>query len=492
MLRLGAPIKDCVWVHRCVSVVIAGAFLLLVLSSAIFIATTRTQAQQKTSTTQTPIERTSPDASKPAPAQTPNSVQSQTDSNIDSLTLDEALKLANTQASIYQQAKINEDIAAEDVKQARAAFLPKVSAPLSYLYTSPLLGAPPGTPREPSFIANNAVNEYEALVNVSGDFDIAGRLRATLRKNQALLAAAHAGSEVARNALHQAVVESYFGLALATAQRRSAEQNLAASEEFERITTLLLQGGEVASVDVTRAQLQTTSRRDELEKARAAEIVSAGALRVLIGYDFTKPIGTLDLSIALPVDADLQHYSADMVSRRPEFAQLDAQREAAKQEKRAAHAERLPSLTYSVNGGFDTDSVKGPQLKEHTGVSAGISLNIPIFDSGAAKSRERQAHLREDLAESQRILALRGFTQQFYDAQANAIAAAARVRLAEIGIRQAQINLDASIARYRGGEAQIIEVTDAQTTLVAQRSAFHQAIFDYQTSLQRLKQATGQ
>src|SRR6266581_8250647 len=46
------------------------------------------------------------------------------------LTLDEALRLASAQASSFQQASINERIAAEDVKQAQAAFLPKVSAPL--------------------------------------------------------------------------------------------------------------------------------------------------------------------------------------------------------------------------------------------------------------------------------------------------------------------------------------------------------------------------
>ena len=123
------------------------------------------------------------------------------------LTLDEALRLASTQASNFQQAGLNERIAAEDVRQAKAAFLPRVEAPLSYLYTSPALGLPPGTPRAPSFIANNAISEYQGYVNVAGGFDIAGRLRATLAKNRALLEAAHAGTEVARRALVQAVID---------------------------------------------------------------------------------------------------------------------------------------------------------------------------------------------------------------------------------------------------------------------------------------------
>lgn len=408
------------------------------------------------------------------------------------LSLDEALRLANAQASAFQTAILNERIAAEDVRQAQAAFKPKISTPLGYIYTSPALGLPPGEPRGPSFVSSDGIGVYDALVNVSGDFDIAGRLRATLAKNRALLAAAHAGAEVARRELAQAVIEAYYGLGLANAQRRAAETNLEAAKEFEHITSLLLSGGEVASVDLTRAQLQTLARSDELEKARANEAVAAGSLRVLVGYDFARPINTTDLALALPVGSEYQQFQAEDVSRRPEFTQLDQQLRAARQEIRIARADRLPSLSYSFNGGFETDSIKTPRLKEHSGVSAGISFSIPIFDWGASRSREQQARLRVEVAENERTLTLRGFTQQFYAAQAQATNAAVRISLAREGVTKAQDNVAASIARYRAGEAQIVEVTDAQTTLVEQRSALYQAIFDYQTALARLRLATGQ
>lgn len=407
------------------------------------------------------------------------------------LSLDEVLRLANTQASAFQTAAINERIAGEDVRQAQAAFLPKVSAPLSYIYTSPALGLPPGEPRAPSFVSADGIGVTEALVNVAGDFDIAGRLRATLAKNRALLAAARAGTDVARRALAQAVVEAYYGLALASAQHRAAETNLAAAAEFEHITSLLLSGGEVAPVDLTRAQLQTLTRRDELERARVNEEIAAGALRVFVGYEFSRPVNTADLTLAIPTDSDYQQYRAEDVSRRPEFVQLDQELRAARAEIRIARADRLPSLSYSINGGFDTDSLKAPRLKEHSGVSAAITFSIPIFDWGATRSREQQARLRVQLAENERIIALRGFTQQFYAARAQVESAARRIASAREGVTKAQDNVAASIARYRAGEAPILEVTDAQTTLVEQRNALYQALFDYQTALARLKQATG-
>src|SRR5215813_1535258 len=182
---------------------------------------------------------------------------------LNAITVDEALRLADAQASVYQTARLNEKIAAEDVKQAQAAFMPKISAPLGYIYTTPAFGLPPGEPRAASFISSDAIGEYQAFLNVSGDFDISGKLRATLAKNRALLVAAHAGTDVARHALAQAVIEAYYGLSLASADRSAAEGNLAAAQQFESITALLLSGGEVAAVDLTRAQLQTLGRRND-------------------------------------------------------------------------------------------------------------------------------------------------------------------------------------------------------------------------------------
>ena len=408
------------------------------------------------------------------------------------LSLDEALRLANAQASTFKAAILNENIAAEDVKQAQSAFLPRVTAPLSYIYNTPASGLPSGQPREPSFIASDAIGAYEAFGSVSGDIDIAGKLRATLARNRALLAAAHAGADVARRALAQAVIEAYYGLALAVAERRAAEENLSAAEEFEHVTSLLLGGGEVPAVDLTRAQLQTLARRDELERSRVNEDVAAGSLRVLVGYEFSRPISTTDLALALPTSAEYQQFKAQDVSRRPEISQFEQQIRAARQEIRIAHADRLPSLSYSINGGFNTDSLTFPRLRQHTGMSAGFSLSIPIFDWGASRSREKQAQFRAELTENDRTVALREFTQQFYAAQRQAASAAARIGLARQAVSKAEENLSASIARYRSGEAQIVEVTDAQTTLVQQRTAFYQAIFDIQTALSRLKQATGQ
>ena len=167
-----------------------------------------------------------------------------------------------------------------------------------------------------------------------------------------------------------------------------------------------------------------------------------------------------------PLPKEIERFTADAISRRPEFTQFDAQRRAAEQEIRLARGERRPQLSYSVIGGFDSDSLKASPLKEHSGVAATISLTIPLFDWGASKSRERQATLRKQLIESDRMLALHTLAQQFYTARAQATAAASRIQLLTASLTDAQRNLDTSIARYRAGEAAIVEVTDAQNSFV--------------------------
>jgi outer membrane protein len=405
------------------------------------------------------------------------------------LSMEEAVRLALQQASTYQQASLNERIAAEDVRQARAAFLPKLAATLSFIHTSPASGV---SPRTASYIAANAVDEYLGLVGVSGELDLSGKLRATLDRNIALLEAAKSGTEVARRALVQATSDAYYGLALAAARRRGAEENLASAEEFERVTALSAKAGEVAPVDLDRARLQTITRRDELEQARAGEIAASSALRILVGYGFQQPIAAADLLGSVPRPEEIERLTADMISRRPEFAQLQAERRAAELGVRLARAERRPGVTYAVDGGVDTDSLRPTPLREHKGFSATVGVTVPIFDWGASRSREVQARDRAAIAESSRLTALRALEQQFFDSRAQALAAATRIRLASDGVAAAERNRDVSIARYRAGEAPILEVTDAQASLVAQRTAYYQALFDYQSARVRLSQATGQ
>ena len=400
------------------------------------------------------------------------------------LSIGDASQLALQQASAYQQAVIDEQIAALEVTQARAAILPKIRSTSTVTYNKPLTRQS----NDPSFIAENASHEYQSLVGAEGSFDFG--LRAALRRSRELLAAAQAGTEIARRELLRGLREAYFGMGLATAKRKSAEETLAAAQEFERVTALQHDGGEVPEVDVIRARLQTAQRRDDLEQARVQESVAAAALRILIGYKTEQGLAVSDLSPA-PSAADLERFTLASSAGRPEITQAAAQQRAAQDDISVARAERLPSLTYTADEGFDSPTLHPDDIRQHSGYLLTANLRIPIFDWGVARARQREAELRSDQAANQLTLVRRETEQQFLRAREEALASVRRVDNARTAVADAQRNVDISIARYRGGEAPIVEVTDALTTLAQLRTSLQQALFDFEVARAQLQEAAG-
>jgi outer membrane protein TolC len=398
------------------------------------------------------------------------------------LSLPEASSLALQQASAYQQALVEERSAALDVTQARAALLPKVRDSFTATYNKPLH---PGT-EEPAFIAQNAAREYQNLLGVEGSLDFG--TRAAVARARALLAAAHAGTEIARRALMRGVREAYYGYALAGAKRRSAEEALAAAEEFERVTTMQAKAGEVPDVDAVRARLQTAQRRDDAEQARAQETIAAATLRALVGYAPARELVVTELTAA-PTIADVERFHP---TPRPELAQAEAQLEAARADVDVARATRLPALTYSADEGFDSPSLHAEDIRQHRGYLVVANVNVPIFDWGVGRAKQRQAELRAQSAETQLALVRREVEQEFLAARETALAAVRRADNARAAVADAQRNVDVSIARYRAGEAPIVEVTDALTTLAQQRASYMQALFDYEMARARLQETAGE
>lgn len=425
-----------------------------------------------------------------------NRIEENWTENIKPLTIAEAIDLALKQASNFQAAQINEKIAMQEIKQAKAALYPRIAVNPTLIYTTPSLSnATNGTDtalRSPSFLGANAITEYQGIFNAAGEIDLSRRLRATIKRNQLLLEAARAGTDVARRELINAVSEAYYNLALATLLRRTAEMNLQTAQEFENNVKLQLDAGEVAPIDLTRAKLQTAQRRNELEQARANEAVSADALRVLIGYDFATPVAVEDLLTQMPQLDEIENLSESLIQMRPELRQFEAEKAAALQEIKIAKSERKPQITYSLNIGFISDSLRASRIKSSIGMQVNIGISIPLFDWGASRARQKQAELRVQQSENNRLLAMRQFAQAFFSAKTQAESAALRIRQLAESIRDAEANVNASLARYQAGEASIIEVIDAQNTLIGQKQALYQAIFDYQIARSRLLRAVGQ
>lgn len=401
------------------------------------------------------------------------------------LTRQQAVQRALAQLSSYSQALGNVTISGLDVGVAQAALKPRLELAPGVIFTTPAIRPGPSQ----SFVSANGILENTALLRLRGELDISGILDVEVQRTEALYAAAAAGSLVARQNLVLATEQAYFALSLASARVESSQRNLATAQEFEKVTRLLLQAGEVPGVDLERSRLLVRDRQAELENQRGLQKGAQASLRALLGMPAGELVETTRLSQLDPATEGVEVLPADTIERRPELAQLDAQLLATQREADLAQATMAPRLTYSLGLGADANSLRWQGFSEGLGLQAQLALLIPFSDGGVAEAKEKQAQLRASQLETAKVLARRQFVQQYESALALVQAARARIGLTRENLQQAEKIQGVAVARYRAGEARIIEVTDAQNALALQRLNWLQAQTDYQLAMAQLRYA---
>ena len=404
------------------------------------------------------------------------------------LTLDDALVRARRNSPQFQAALAEAQIAHEDAKQAKDALLPTITYNNEMLYTQ---GNGTGSVR---YIANNAVHEYTSQGNVHEVLSVAGIYE--VRRASAGAALARARAEIASRGLVVTVVQSYFGVLAAQSKANLAQKADDEGEQFLKLTQNLERGGEVAHSDVIKAELQAQERKRQLREALLTLLNARLDFAVLLFPDFSDRFVLADdlhASIPLPTLGEVQQQASN---ENPDVRAALASVEQATDEVGVERAAYLPSLSldyfygidaaqFATNGIFDNRSV--PNL----GSSAAASLNIPIWNWGATQSRVKQAQIRR--AQSARELS---YAQRKLLAEIQSLYNEAETALDELaGLQRsadlAGESLKLTTLRYKGGEATVLEVVDAQTTAALAANAYEDGAVRYRLALANLQTLTG-
>jgi outer membrane protein TolC len=404
------------------------------------------------------------------------------------LTLDEALVRARQNSPQFQAALGEAQIAHEDSKQAKDTLLPSVAYNNQVLYTQ---SNGVGGVR---YIANNAVHEYISQGNVHEALDVAGIY--AVRRALAAAAVARARAEIASRGLVVTVVQNYF--AALAGQRKADLAQKAADEgdQFLNLTKNLESGGEVAHSDVIKAELQAQERRRQLQEARLALLNARLDLTVLLFPDFSDRFElTDDLHASIPLPT-LDEVKAQASRENPDVRGAIAVVQQAKENVGFERAGYLPTLSLDYFYGIDasrfaTNSIfMGGQIP-NLGSSASVTLNIPIWNWGATQSRVKQAQIRQ--AQSIRELS---FAQRKLLAEIQSLYNEADTALNELSglSRSAELaaeSLRLTALRYKGGEATVLEVVDAQTTSAQAANSYEDGAVRYRVALANLQTLTG-
>jgi outer membrane protein TolC len=122
---------------------------------------------------------------------------------------------------------------------------------------------------------------------------------------------------------------------------------------------------------------------------------------------------------------------------------------------------------------------------------AQAQMTIPIWNWGATLSKVRQAHVR-----AQQALADLSFTERTLLANVSGYYAEAQTAQAQIASLRASLDLATeslrlTTLRYQTGEATVLEVVDAQTTLIQARNAYDDGLVRFRVALGALQTLTG-
>lgn len=404
------------------------------------------------------------------------------------LSLAQALNLARANSTVYQAALTEAASAHEDRTQARAALLPQVAYNNQYLYTQAnQLGAV-------RFIANNAVHEYVSQGNVHESIDLAAV--AAYRKVAAAAAVARAKAEIASRGLVVTVVQSYFSVLAAQNKLEAARRAAGEGDRFLELTQQLEHGGEVAHSDTIKAELQAQERRRQLQEAQLAVLNTRLDLAVLVFpnlQDNFVLVENLTASTPLPTMEEVQQQAA---RDNPDLRAALATVRMTGHDVIAARAEYLPSLGLDYFYGIDapqfaTHATIDGQRVTNLGSSALASLNFPVWNWGATRSRIHQAQLQQKQAKLEL-----SFAQRKLIAEIRSLYAEAETSLNELAGLQRSAELAAesqrlTTLRYKDGEATVLEVVDSQTAFVQAANNYQDGAVRYRVALANLQTLTG-
>lgn len=122
---------------------------------------------------------------------------------------------------------------------------------------------------------------------------------------------------------------------------------------------------------------------------------------------------------------------------------------------------------------------------------AGVSVNVPIWDGGASKSRRERAIIGVQTIEAQKQMLENAITLEVESARKQFANARERVQSQQKNLDLAQRIYDTTQKKYKAGVGSSFEITQAEQQLYSAQQSLMQAQYDLLTSKTAVKKALG-
>ena len=266
-----------------------------------------------------------------------------------------------------------------------------------------------------------------------------------------------------RNALRADIIDNYYGALRAQERLDLAQRSMNVAERGLAVANGRVTAGKTSPVEATRAQVQLSEMRLELNRAQIGLTDAYRRLATSTGSavtDFQAVAGQNQLTPALPPVAHL-------LARLEQTAELRLAELSILQNEASVgleKAQRIPDLDVSIGSQYDAS------VRERVNL-VGVSMPIPLFNrnQGNVLAATRRADQARDLRNAAE-LRLRTETRQALDLwqTANTEVRAFNQQI----LPAAQSAVDSATRGFEMGKFSFLDVLDAQRTLIAARTQY--------------------
>ncbi|MDC8757862.1 TolC family protein [Janthinobacterium fluminis] len=401
------------------------------------------------------------------------------------LTLPAAVDLALCHNAQVHGAWAGIKMQAAGLGEAKAAYLPTLSAGLSRV--NDRTAYPGSEARSTTLKSNTKSANFSSRL-----FDFGGRA-ANQRSAAALLDAALANHDAVLQKTLAAAVGAYFDTqtALATFQARQKSQALA--QETVLATQRRAQRGLGSHSDtlqatsaLAKATLGTSRADGEYKKARAMLVYTLGLpanTPVTLSEDVNDTVASLR--------EDLNEWLVQTRARHPAILAAQAQLAAARERVEASRSEGRPSIDLTANfyqNGRPNQGLTPASTRE---TLIGVAINIPLFDGFARTYKVRGAQAQVEQKEAEVDEAKQQTLMELVKTHAEAGMALANLAASQAWLDAAQGALSSVQRKFDLGAADILEMLNTQSALLDAQQERIRCLAEWRSARLRLLASAG-
>lgn len=280
--------------------------------------------------------------------------------------------------------------------------------------------------------------------------------------------AAAVDADAARLQLAGNVVQAWYGLAGARAQRDLAQAELSRADDFLKLTRERVDSGIDSRFSLARIEAEVAADRAQLTAADNAVHTAALVLTALAGagpdraHDFAPRIPDSVRQLDLPSDLP-----ADLLGRRPDVIAARWRVEAAGHSVKAAKAAFLPNLGISSLAGLIAPSSIDLFSLKNRFYTVAPAISLPIFEGGALRANLAARDAERDIAVAQYNQVLVQAINQVAARADDLRSLAAEERDASAARDSADKAWELAMQRYRAGVGSFLESLSVRQELIA-------------------------